>query len=37
MQKWIDKLEELKNDVKEILQEEKEEKEVSNEELKFHI
>lgn len=37
VQKWIKKLEEMKNDVREILQEEKEEKEVSNEDLKFHI
>ena len=37
VQKWIEKLEELKNDVREILQEEKEEKEVSNEGPKFHI
>jgi ATP-dependent RNA helicase DDX27 len=37
MQKWTKKLEELKNDVREILREEKEEKEVSNEDRRSHI
>jgi len=37
VQKWTKTLEELKNDVKEILREEKEEKEVSHEDLKLYI